>query len=111
MRSLKVLTMAVNDQSQAECKSRESVEVEVEVEVEVGGTMGAPHRSPGGLDGACAKGVEGWGGVWWYTGVGGGAESRKGENTICAWNPGLEVWRRDQEEEESGIPWSEAGSG
>lgn len=58
--------MAVNDQSQAECKSPQSVEVEVEV----GGTMGGPHRSPGGLDGACAKGVEGWGGVWWLQGWG-----------------------------------------
>lgn len=80
MKSLKVLTMAVNDQSQAKCKSPKGVGV--------GGTMRGPHRSPGGLDGAWAAGVEEKGGVG-CGGGGGWAKSSEGENIL----PGALAWR------------------
>lgn len=83
MKSLKVLTLAVNDQSQAKCKSPKIVWG--------GGTMGGPYHSPGGLDGAWAAGVEEKGGVEWGVGVEGGGLRAVKEKTLFL--PGALAWR------------------
>ena len=51
-KSLKILTMAVNDQSQAKFKSSS------DSSAGGGGRAGGPDHGPGGLDEAWAEGVE-----------------------------------------------------
>ena len=45
-------------------------------------------------------GLRAWKTRW---GGSGGPQRGEGGNPLSAWNPGLEIWRRGREEEESGL--------